>query len=133
MPAANDFEVVFEKLRGILKKYEKRLVVQTDKPGIYYLNTHFKRPDGYVIFFGAAQIKKNYVSFHLMPVYASLKLVDGMSPELRARMQGKACFNFKKVEPALFKELAEVTKRGFEAFQREGYIDGARLDESRRP
>jgi hypothetical protein len=124
MPAANDFEAVFERLRAILKKYEKRLVVQTDKPGTYYLNTHFKRPDGYVIFFGAAQIKKNYVSFHLMPVYGCRELVEGMSPELRARMQGKACFNFKRIEPALFKELADVTKRGFEAFKRGGYIDG---------
>lgn len=124
MPAANDFAAVFEKLRAILKKYEKRLVVQTDAPGTYYLNTHFKRQDGYVIFFGAAQIKKNYVSFHLMPVYGCREIVESMSPELRARMQGKACFNFKKVEPALFKELADVTKRAVEAFQRGGYIDG---------
>ncbi len=123
MPAtAADFEKVFEKLRAILKKYEKRLVLQTDAPGTYYLNTPFKRPDGYVIFFGAAQIKKNYVSFHLMPVYGAKEIAAKMSPELKARMQGKACFNFKTVEPALFKELADVTKRGFEVFQKLGYI-----------
>lgn len=126
MPATDDFAGVFEKLRAILKKYEKRLVVQTDTPGNYYLNTHFKRPDGYVVLFGAAQIKKNYVTFHLMPVYGCRELVDGMSPELKARMQGKACFSFKKAEPALFKELAAVTKRGFELFQKAGYIARAR-------
>jgi hypothetical protein len=120
--AAADFEQVFEKLRDILTKYEKRLVVKTDAPGNYYVDTPFKRADGYAIFFGAAQIKKNYVSFHLMPIYASKELLDSLSPELRARMQGKACFNFKKVEPALFKELAAVTERGFEVFERGGYI-----------
>jgi hypothetical protein len=124
MPAAAsaDFEQVFEKLRDILRKYEKRLVLKTDAPGNYYLDTPAKRVDGYVIFFGAAQVKKNYVSFHLMPIYGSKDLLESLSPELKARMQGKACFNFKKVEPALFKELAAVTKRGFEVFQRGGYI-----------
>ena len=117
MPTTQDFQAIFERLRDILKKYEKRLVLQTDEPGNYYLNTPIKRADGYVIFFGAVQIRKNYVSFHLIPVYACPKLRDGMSPELKARMQGKSCFNFKKAEPALFKELGAVTKKGFEFYK----------------
>jgi len=34
-------------------------------------------------------------------------------------MQGKSCFNFKKVEPELFKELTDLTKKSFERFQKE--------------
>ena len=30
-------------------------------------------------------------------------------PELRRRMQGKACFNFTRVDEALFAELATLT------------------------
>jgi hypothetical protein len=51
-----------------------------------------------VIFFGAAQIKKNYVSFYLMPVYMFMfpKLLDNISPELKKHMQGKSCFTSRK-------------------------------------
>ena len=38
-----------------------------------------------------------------MPVYMFPDLLDGISPELRRRMQGKSCFNFKKAESALLK------------------------------
>jgi len=70
-----------------------------------------------VIFFGAAQIKKNYVSFYLMPVYMFPELLKGISPELKKHMQGKSCFNFKKVDPELFKELTKLTKLSVEKFR----------------
>ena len=35
---------------------------------------------------------------------------DGISPELKKRMQGKSCFNFKDVDEKLFKELAALTE-----------------------
>jgi len=47
------------------------------------------------------QIKKGYVSFHFVPVYASQALAKTTSPSLQKRMQGKARFNFTSVEPAL--------------------------------
>jgi hypothetical protein len=46
-------------------------------------------------------------------------LLKDISPELKKRMQGKSCFNFKKVEPALFAELAELTRKGAEKFKKE--------------
>jgi len=39
-------------------------------------------------------------------------------------MQGKACFNFKEPDPALFAELAELTKSGAEWF---GTVDWAKF------
>jgi predicted nucleotide-binding protein (sugar kinase/HSP70/actin superfamily) len=42
------------------------------------------------------------------------ELLKGMSPELKKHMQGKSCFNFKKVEPDLFKELKELTRLSIE-------------------
>ena len=65
------------------------------------------------------QVKKNYVSFYLMPVYMYPELLKGISPELKKRMQGKSCFNFKKVEADLFHELADLTKKGTEKFKEE--------------
>ena len=44
--------------------------------------------------FAGTRLGKRYVSYYLMPVYVEPSLLDGISPELRRRMQGKSCFNF---------------------------------------
>ena len=68
------------------------------------------------------RVGKSYVSFHHMGAYVSPELLIGVSKELKARMQGKSCFNFKVVDKALFKELEELSIRSFEAFRNAGYI-----------
>jgi hypothetical protein len=113
------FEQVYEQLRGILKPFEASLRKEQDTPQGYSLNTPYSKKWGKEIFFGAATIKKNYVSFYLMPVYMHPELLEGISPELKARMQGKSCFNFKKMEPALFEELNRLTKRSFDRCKQE--------------
>ena len=125
MPSNNEFQAVFEKLRDILKKYERRLVVLHDKPGSYYLNTPYCHEFKKEVCFGAVGIKKNFVSYYFMPIYGCPEMVQRLSPELKTRMQGKACFNFKKVDNDLFKELVHLTKAGFERFKKAGFIGRA--------
>ena len=72
------------------------------------------------LWFGGVQIKKNYVSYHLMPVYMYSDLVKEISPELKKRMQGKSCFNFKQVDKDLFKQLAELTDKCIKTFKHRG-------------
>lgn len=60
--------------------------------------------------FGTVTIKKAYVAYHLMPLYARPTLADGLSPALARRRQGKTCFNFTRPEPELFAELAALTR-----------------------
>jgi hypothetical protein len=67
---------------------------------------------------------KTYVSYHLMGLYGNTKLLDGMSRELKARMQGKTCFNFKKPDEKVFLELDSLTGRSIDAFRRFGFIAG---------
>jgi hypothetical protein len=43
-------------------------------------------------------------------------------PELKKRMQGKACFNFSEVDPALFHQLAALTAAGFEGYRALKYV-----------
>ena len=112
-----DFPLVFERLRTILQKYESWLALTSDVPGNYSLDAGYSEKFKRVIFFGAVQIKKNYVSFHLMPVYVRPELLDGISADLRKRMQGKSCFNFTGIDEALFQELAVLAEKGFEAYQ----------------
>jgi hypothetical protein len=119
MPAQHDFPVVFEQLKNILKPYARNLTVKTDTPDTYYLDGPYSDKWKKELFFGSAQIKKNYVSFYLMPVYMHPELLNDISAELRKHMQGKSCFNFKKVEPELFAELKDLTRKGVEKFKQE--------------
>src|SRR5262245_24488683 len=122
MAATSDFRKVFRQLRTILKKFERQLEVQTDSDDMYYLNSRVLGQNKKPICFGAVAVKKNYVSYHLMPVYGCPDLLKDISPGLRARMQGKSCFNFTTSDPELFKELAGLTKEGFDRFKKVGLI-----------
>jgi hypothetical protein len=119
MSASDEFSVVFEQLKNILKPYAENLSVKTDTPDTYYLDGPYSAKWQKELFFGSAQIKKNYVSFYLMPVYMYPELLNDVSPGLKKRMQGKSCFNFKKVEPDLFDELSVLTRKGAEKFKEE--------------
>lgn len=118
-----EFEEVFATLRAIYRRCEKRCVVLYDEPGKYYLGTHHVREkDGYRTWFGGVEIKKRYVSAHLIPVYESPDLLQDLSPTLKKRMQGKSCFNFAKVDAALFEELATLVAAGERRFASKGWL-----------
>jgi len=119
MVAKNDFQIVFEQLKNILKPYAEKLTLKADTSDTYYIDGPYSEKWKKQLFFASTMVKKNYVSFYLMPVYMYPELLNGISPELKKRMQGKSCFNFKKVEPGLFRELAGLTQKGVEKFQEE--------------
>jgi len=119
MSPQNEFPLVFEELKQILKPYAPKLSVTADTANAYSLDGPYSEKWKKPLFFGSVQIKKNYVSFYLMPVYMYPELLKDVSPALKKHMQGKSCFNFKKVEPELFDELAVLTREGYEGFQRE--------------
>lgn len=119
MPASESFLIVFQQLKSILQPYAKSLTVTADSTDAFSLDGPYSQKWKKNLFFGSVQVKKNYISFYLMPVYMFPELLKGISPELKKHMQGKSCFNFKKVEPGLFKELAALTKKGAERFQSE--------------
>ena len=122
MATTPDFPAVFDQLKAILKPYEPRLSVTIDSSEGYSLDAPKAGPNKKPMFFGAAVIKKNYVSFHLMPVYVHPELLEGISDGLRKRMQGKSCFNFKAVDEDTLAELRQLTERGFEAFRKDGLV-----------
>ena len=119
MPPRTDFPIIFEQLKNILKPYAPKLTVKMDNQNVFYLDGPYSQKWKKELYFASTHIKKNYVSFYLMPVYMYPDLLKDISPALKKRMQGKSCFNFKRVEPELFKELAALTKRGFERFMKD--------------
>jgi hypothetical protein len=117
-----NFSPLFTALRTILRPYAAQLVCLVDSDNEFSLNTRHLLKDKQPLWFGGVQIKKNYVSYHLMPVYLNPELLASLSPELKKRMQGKSCFNFTKADPALLAELAKLTAAAFRDYERQGYL-----------
>jgi hypothetical protein len=101
---------VHDRLRAILAPHRDRLHVAADGPGGLTLELpgYEGTPWGYA---AGTRLGKRYVSYYLMAVYGEPALLDGMSPALRRRMQGKSCFNFTRVDEPILAELATLTER----------------------
>jgi hypothetical protein len=110
--SASESAEAFAALRNVLAAHAKGLKVTADGPKGYSLNTPYSEKWKKELFFGGVQVMKNYVSFHLFPVYMFPDLLAGTSEELRGRMQGKSCFSFRAPDAALFRELSALTKAG---------------------
>ena len=132
MPDKNELKTVFDELKSILKPYAKKMDVAQDTDTYYLLNTRHIMKNNQPLCFGGVRLGKNYVSFYLMTVYASPDLLKAISPELKKRMQGKSCFNFKEIDKKLFTELKQLTKAGAAKFSDGKFIDSLRQMQSRR-
>src|SRR5262249_37607451 len=118
MPKMDGFLETFAALRAILQPHAKQMTVTVDKPDHYELASPTMTDRiGRPLFCASVQIKMNYVSYHLMPIYGNKALRDSLSPSLRKHMQGKSCFNFTSVEQRQLKELAAITKKGIGSFE----------------
>lgn len=117
----SDLQGVFAELRSIMAPHAAKLDVKKDDAAELYVDTKHLQKNKKPLFFGAVQLKKSFVSYHLMPVYLQPELLAGISPGLKARMQGKSCFNFTSVDKPLFKELSALTKAGFASFKEQGF------------
>ena len=127
----SEFESIFARLRSLLQKHSATLSINEDTSTSYSLagrtgpatlkawGGKMKMP---IIPVAWVKIGKGYVSYHLMGVSVDATLCDAMSPELKARMQGKTCFNFKTVDEELFAELDQLTGKSIAAFRKAGFI-----------
>ena len=114
---ADSFPEVFDELKKLFRKQAPKLFAKVDKPDNYYLESKTPTFRDRPMYFGGVRIGKSYVSFYLMSVYGST-----VSPELNKRRQGKACFNFKKVEPELFAELQKLVDAGYKDFKQRKWL-----------
>jgi hypothetical protein len=119
---ADSFGEVFCALRGILQRHAGKLVVSENSPTRYCLEGGLHPKHKKPMPIAWVEVGKNYVGFHHMGVYARPDLLKDISKKLKARMQGKSCFNFISVDEPLFAELEELTVRAFEAFQKLPYM-----------
>ncbi len=118
-----DFATVFTALRKqVLEPFLGEIRVQTDKPGNYHTEVPGMFHRGKPLYFAGLRTGKNYVSFHLLPVYGAPELLKGMSPALKKRMQGKACFNFTTIDEDCFAELSRLAAAGLKLFKSQKFL-----------
>jgi hypothetical protein len=112
----DDLGAVEARLWAILEPYRDRL----EASSIYGVDS-LRRPGAKAHdFFAGVKVNKDRVSYFLKPIYTYPDLLDGASPGLRKRMQGKSCFNFARVDESMFAELAQLTERCFRAYEAGG-------------
>jgi hypothetical protein len=116
-----DLAEVFTSLRKLLDPFLGEIQVQTDKPGNYHTEIptilHRKKP----LYFAGVRTGKNYVSFHLLYMYFHPTAKKALSPALKKRMQGKACFNFTAVDKDCFAELGRLIGEGLKIYKSEKF------------
>jgi hypothetical protein len=112
------FAETFASLRAMLQRHSKRLLTTADTANDFQVSSpEYTDRTGRPLFVAAVQIKKSYVSYHLLPVYANPKLLAGLSPALKKRMQGKACFNYTSIDATQLNELSALTKTAIDGFK----------------
>jgi hypothetical protein len=122
-----EFNEAFAALKQVFKPHLRRLDVQADTANEYTLvgrvPSPFKQHKGNPVFFASVRIGKAYVSLHLLPLYMNPTLAGTISPALKKRMQGKACFNFKTPpDSELIAELERLTAAGFKSFDQKKWL-----------
>jgi hypothetical protein len=111
---STEAKAIFARLREILQEHSSNLVVKADRADYYCVEIPFSPKLKRAFPVAWVKISKSYVSYHFMPIYFAPVLQKTLSRGLKARMQGKSCFNFKTIDEKLFEELRQLTARGFE-------------------
>src|ERR1700748_3824752 len=87
-PKEDGRSAVFTALRAVLRIYQDDFLVKADKPDHLSLETRSPSLNGRRLFFAAAKMKKNYVSYYLPVLYMFPELATRISPELRRSLNG---------------------------------------------
>ena len=117
-----DLGAVLEELKSVMAPVAAKLDVKQDDDNGLYVDTRFVQQNKKPMYFGGVMLKKSFVSYHLMPVDVRPELLAGISPDHKKRMQGKSCFNFSEIDESLFKELAALTKKGYQSYKEQGFV-----------
>lgn len=120
--ASEAFSETFDKLRRVVMAHADFLAVKTDTPTELILTGPIVQRTKKELWFGGVKWGKSYVSLHLMPVYMFPDLLDGLSVELRARMQGKSCFNFRRLNGPLLDEVDALVAASVQRLREEGLL-----------
>lgn len=123
---AADLNATFKSLRGLLRAYRPPLVAKVDGPRRYELwsakHVEIAGRRRSEVFFAAAIIRKSYVGFYFMPVYAAPEMKQVFPPELLALLKGKSCFHINVLDVHLRAQIKSALAKGFCLYKDRGWV-----------
>ena len=113
---------VFAALHPLLARHAESLVVVADEPGNLQVQTRRVGPSGTPLSFGALSTREDAVRLLLMPVCSHPTVLEFLSAELLAQLQGKCSFDFtpQTLTPAIVEELSAVIDGALERYRADG-------------
>lgn len=123
---ADDKSAIFGQLRAILAKEAGGLDVRKDDARVYELygkktvETHGKTVEG--MYFASVAMRKGGVSFYFFPIYTHPKEVGPVPAELKKCMNGKSCFQIKKEDATVYRQLRDLLKKGKRHYRGLGWV-----------
>jgi hypothetical protein len=120
--AVESLDDVFAALHPLLARHADSLVVAKDEPGDLQVHTRKLGPSGTAMSFGAVKTGAGTVSLQLMPVYSHPAVLEHLSEGLRARLGGKANFEFtaQTLTPELLEELSALVDGALARYRSDG-------------
>lgn len=110
MAASEAFPAVFQALRDLMIEAAPGMVITADTDCCLTLKTTWTEArTGEPAWFGWLALKKSYIAYHILPLYCLPELNALVPASLQKKRHGKTCFAFKKIDPALFKDLRALT------------------------
>ena len=119
---------IFKKLKSSLKKQCPPMVVSKNTVNNYEIMGNKPVPYGSTkkiipgMYFSSTVARKDMVSFYLFPVYDKQKEFVDIAPTAMKCLKGKTCFNFKKEEQVIDKELDALLDKGARIWKKLGYM-----------
>ncbi|MDF1497562.1 MAG: DUF1801 domain-containing protein [Patescibacteria group bacterium] len=126
MQNQEELQIIFNRLKKLLKKYEGPLEPMFDVKNKYNLwsckdlEINGKKRDK--ISFATLIIQSNYVCFYFMPIYTDSNLKDLIDDNLVKLLKGKSCFHIQTLNDNLEKQIAKALNAGFKIYKKKGWI-----------
>lgn len=122
----NDLTALFTSLKPLLEACAPPFVGRSQGPDDYHLwsekSVFFSGQQRSELYFAGLVIRKGYVAFYYMPVYARKEIKSSFSPRLLGLMTGKSCFHIKRLDDALAGDIRQALDVGVEAYRQLGWV-----------
>ncbi len=102
----------------ITRESEKGMEIIGNKPVPY----GYKKEIIPGMYFSSFVVRKDMISFYLFAIYGKPELYQSLAPVAMKCLKGKTCFNFKKPEQVIKKEIDALLKKGMEVWKQQGYM-----------
>ncbi|HXB40996.1 MAG TPA: DUF1801 domain-containing protein [Bacteroidia bacterium] len=121
-----DHAEIFDRIKKEIKKYSTKInITKESGKGI---ETYTKKPltvGGKTypcICFASSLIFKGHVGFYLFTLYTHPEFKKEIPSELLKTLKGKTCFNIKKLDDKLLKQISDTLKKAFEFYKAKGIV-----------